>query len=217
MAEAQPVNTSQEETELLDFDTAAVASAPVDDQLVAPLPEFVERAVVKSREQYDILYKQSIEQPDIFWGSIADTYYWHKRWDVSMNVDFQPRCVSRSPRYSRLLYSVHASMCRAWYRLTLMSAKALFSPNGLRVASQTFATIASTGMLRLVWAIKWRYFGKATMWVSKDSGPTLSCRRRQDWLPLQNLLVFVRPSTIELGGCHIKLIVSEILRVRLRC
>ena len=37
-------------------------------------------AHVSSREQYDEMYKRSINDPDSFWGEIAESFYWKKRW-----------------------------------------------------------------------------------------------------------------------------------------
>ena len=37
-------------------------------------------AFISSREQYDQMYKQSIEEPDVFWGNIAKDFYWKKTW-----------------------------------------------------------------------------------------------------------------------------------------
>ena len=37
-------------------------------------------AHVSSREQYDQMYKQSIEEPDVFWGQIAKDFFWNKPW-----------------------------------------------------------------------------------------------------------------------------------------
>ncbi|CAL5229885.1 g13299 [Coccomyxa viridis] len=37
-------------------------------------------AHVSSREQYDEMYKRSITDPDSFWGEIAESFYWKKRW-----------------------------------------------------------------------------------------------------------------------------------------
>jgi hypothetical protein len=41
-----------------------------------------EDAHVSSREQYDQMYKQSIEEPDLFWGHIAEDFFWKKPWQA---------------------------------------------------------------------------------------------------------------------------------------
>lgn len=44
--------------------------------------------------QYDEMYKRSVEDPDGFWGDIASTFFWKKKWPVgndgklhSANID----------------------------------------------------------------------------------------------------------------------------------
>ncbi len=46
------------------------------------------RAYVQSLEQYHKLYKQSIEDPDLFWSQIADRVNWYKKWDKVSEYDF---------------------------------------------------------------------------------------------------------------------------------
>lgn len=36
---------------------------------------------IKSIEQYHEAYKKSMEQPEVFWAGIAETFTWHKKWD----------------------------------------------------------------------------------------------------------------------------------------
>ena len=60
--------------------------------LFYPSPEFVRRAHIKSFEQYQEMYKRSIEQPDAFWGEIAERdYYWQKKWTKVRDYDFDQR------------------------------------------------------------------------------------------------------------------------------
>ena len=37
-----------------------------------PMKEFSERAVVKTLDEYKKLYKESVLNPEAFWGSVAD-------------------------------------------------------------------------------------------------------------------------------------------------
>ena len=41
------------------------------DDLYLPSREFVEQAHIQSRAEYERMWKQSIEDPDTFWGYIA--------------------------------------------------------------------------------------------------------------------------------------------------
>ena len=53
-----------------------------------PPKEFVEQAYVDSREQYTSMWKQSVEDPETFWGDIARELYWYKKWVKVNREDF---------------------------------------------------------------------------------------------------------------------------------
>ena len=36
---------------------------------------------IKSLEQYNEAYKKSIENPEEFWGEVAENFTWKKKWD----------------------------------------------------------------------------------------------------------------------------------------
>jgi acetyl-CoA synthetase len=44
-------------------------------------PSFSEKAHVKTLEAYEHLYKESVEQPEKFWGRVAEELHWFKKWD----------------------------------------------------------------------------------------------------------------------------------------
>ncbi len=46
-----------------------------------PSAEFSKRANVKSMAQYEKMYKESIENPEKFWGEAAGELHWFKKWD----------------------------------------------------------------------------------------------------------------------------------------
>jgi len=46
-----------------------------------PPLEFVRKAYLKSVAEYEALYKESIEDPEKFWGRAAEDLHWFKRWD----------------------------------------------------------------------------------------------------------------------------------------
>jgi acetyl-CoA synthetase len=55
-----------------------------------PPPEaFVRQAYIKSREEYEALWKESIENPDRFWGDAASELFWFKKWDKVNEEDFK--------------------------------------------------------------------------------------------------------------------------------
>src|ERR1044071_2611096 len=42
---------------------------------------FRKEAHIKSLEEYEKIYKESVEQPEKFWGKIAEELHWFKKWD----------------------------------------------------------------------------------------------------------------------------------------
>ncbi len=64
----------------------AVANRDIDSTLrenrVFPPPaDFSAKAHIKSLEEYEALYKQSIEDPEKFWAGVARELHWFKPWD----------------------------------------------------------------------------------------------------------------------------------------
>ena len=43
---------------------------------------------IKSLEDYKASYKKSVDQPEIFWGEIADNFAWKKKWDKVLEWNF---------------------------------------------------------------------------------------------------------------------------------
>lgn len=46
------------------------------------------RHIIKTFEQYQNEYQQSIEQPEIFWAKIAEEFVWIKKWDKVLEWEF---------------------------------------------------------------------------------------------------------------------------------
>lgn len=44
---------------------------------------------IKSLEQYHEAYKKSIEQPELFWNEIAETFTWQKKWEKTLDWNFK--------------------------------------------------------------------------------------------------------------------------------
>ena len=44
---------------------------------------------IKSLEQYHAAYKKSVENPEAFWGEIAENFIWRKKWDKVLNWNFK--------------------------------------------------------------------------------------------------------------------------------
>ena len=52
-----------------------------ENRVFAPPEEFSKRAHIQSLEQYEAMYKKSIEDPEAFWAGIAKELHWFKPWD----------------------------------------------------------------------------------------------------------------------------------------
>ncbi len=44
---------------------------------------------ITSYEQYKEMYRESVEQPEAFWASVADNFLWRKKWDKVLEWDFR--------------------------------------------------------------------------------------------------------------------------------
>ena len=51
-----------------------------DRKFECPEP-FRQQAHIKSLEDYERIYRESVEQPEKFWGGIASDLHWFKKWD----------------------------------------------------------------------------------------------------------------------------------------
>ena len=65
---------------------ASVANRDIDSTLrenrvFPPPPEFSAKAYIKSLDEYEALYKQSIDDPEKFWAGVARELHWFKPWD----------------------------------------------------------------------------------------------------------------------------------------
>jgi acetyl-CoA synthetase len=43
---------------------------------------------IKTLQQYHEAYKQSEENPEAFWASVAEHFIWHKKWDKVLDWNF---------------------------------------------------------------------------------------------------------------------------------
>lgn len=55
-----------------------------------PPEAFSAKAHIPSRADYDRMYQQSLDDPEGFWGGIADELHWFKKWDTVLNRDGAP-------------------------------------------------------------------------------------------------------------------------------
>ena len=59
-----------------------------------PVPETLQKNGIISEEQYNAMYKESIENPDKFWGEHKNMIEWYKEPTIIKNTTFDPENVS---------------------------------------------------------------------------------------------------------------------------
>src|SRR5438552_5168640 len=61
--------------------SGAISSTLQEHRVFPPPKSFSERAHIKSMDEYRRMYRESIDNPDQFWGAIASELHWFKKWD----------------------------------------------------------------------------------------------------------------------------------------
>ncbi|NNK62492.1 MAG: acetate--CoA ligase, partial [Gemmatimonadetes bacterium] len=61
------------------------------DQVFPAPAEFSERAHIRTLDQYRQMYERSIEDPDGFWGEVADDFHWFRKWDKVRDYNYDRR------------------------------------------------------------------------------------------------------------------------------
>jgi acetyl-CoA synthetase len=61
------------------------------DQIFPPPAEFSERAWIKNLDQYKKMYERSIQDPEGFWGEVAEDFHWFKKWNKVRDYNFDRR------------------------------------------------------------------------------------------------------------------------------
>ncbi len=59
-----------------------------NEKKISPNADFSRHAHVSSMEQYKKMYDRSIEDPDAFWGEIAEGFFWKEKWTKVREYDF---------------------------------------------------------------------------------------------------------------------------------
>jgi len=59
-----------------------------ENRMFPPTPEFQAKARISSMEEYEAMYRESIDQPEAFWAKQAEQLVWQKKWDRVL--DWQP-------------------------------------------------------------------------------------------------------------------------------
>lgn len=64
------------------------------EMIFYPSEDFKKKAHINSIEEYETLYKESINDPERFWAKAAEELTWFKKWDKVMQCDFNKAEVS---------------------------------------------------------------------------------------------------------------------------
>ncbi len=59
----------------------SIESVLKEDRVFPPDSGFSERAHIDSIEEYERLYRRSVEDPEGFWGDVAGQLHWFRKWD----------------------------------------------------------------------------------------------------------------------------------------
>ena len=69
-------------------DEKIITSMMEEKRVFSPPKELSEKAYIKSMDEYKKIYKESIENPEKFWGEMAEQLDWYKKWDKVLVEDF---------------------------------------------------------------------------------------------------------------------------------
>lgn len=69
--------------------TEETISSVMEEKRVFPPPgDFAKKAYIKTWDEYQEIYRQSVEDPEMFWGKLAEQLEWFKKWDKVLEWDF---------------------------------------------------------------------------------------------------------------------------------
>src|SRR4051812_48290649 len=63
---------------------SAIESTMTEPRVFPPNPALAKSAWIQSRQQYDQMYRESIDNPDKFWGGIASELHWFSKWNKTV-------------------------------------------------------------------------------------------------------------------------------------
>jgi acetyl-CoA synthetase len=59
-----------------------------EKRIFVPTKEFVEKAQIKNHDEYNKIYRRSLEDPEGFWGELAEQLDWFQKWNKVVAEDF---------------------------------------------------------------------------------------------------------------------------------
>jgi len=66
-----------------------ITSMMGEKRVFYPPEEFTKAAYIKSMDEYKKIYRRSLDDPEGFWGEMAEQLDWYKKWDKVMVEDFK--------------------------------------------------------------------------------------------------------------------------------
>ncbi len=61
--------------------SSGIESSQQENRIFPPPAEFSAKAQIKSLDDYRRMYRESIDEPEKFWGKIAESFHWFKKWN----------------------------------------------------------------------------------------------------------------------------------------
>ena len=65
--------------------SSGIESSQQENRIFPPRPEFSKLAHIKSMDDYRRMYRESIDSPEKFWGQIAESFHWFKKWQTVLD------------------------------------------------------------------------------------------------------------------------------------
>jgi len=69
--------------------TKTITSMMEENRVFNPPEEVSEDAYIKSLDEYKKIYRRSIDDPEAFWGEVAEQLDWYEKWDKVLIEDFK--------------------------------------------------------------------------------------------------------------------------------
>jgi acetyl-CoA synthetase len=64
--------------------SATITSVLKESRVFLPPPSFSANALIKSPEQYELIWQRARDDPEGFWGEQAESLHWFSRWDKTL-------------------------------------------------------------------------------------------------------------------------------------
>jgi acetyl-CoA synthetase len=61
--------------------SSGIESSQQENRIFPPPADFSQKAHIKSLDEYRRMYRESIDEPENFWGKIAESFHWFKKWN----------------------------------------------------------------------------------------------------------------------------------------